>query len=176
MKCLACGKKSVFYFCPKCNADFPSDFSKSRPVEELLTEYKRNTRLKAKFHADKKLGSMELDVLNGIFHIGNIYRSVTELADYSFNTTTPKFEGVIWRRDVTEDICFTYKLHNGVRNAVKIETVVCPYRNDGRYVTVEPPLKLFGYRQQFSEVVHNASDKLASVADELDKLLDADYI
>ncbi len=162
MKCLVCGKGSVSHFCVKCLTNFPTDFSKSRPAEELLTEYHRNKRLKDKFSADKKLGRMELDVLNGIFHIGNCYHSITELKEYSFNSTTPKFEGVVWRRDVTEDIIFTYRLHNGVKNSVKLATVRCPYRNDGKYVTVEPPLKLFGYKQQFAEVVHDISERLAN--------------
>lgn len=141
-----------------------------------MTEYRRNTRLKEKFSPDKKLGSMELDMLNGIFHYGNIYRSVTELKEHAFHSSTPKFEGLIWRRDIVEDIYFTYRLRNGVKNQIKIDTAVCPYRNDGRYVTVEPPLKLFGYKQQFAECMQSAKDNLLTSFAESDMLSDEEYI
>lgn len=172
MECLNCGKKCAFSFCAKCGADFPRDFSRDRPPAELITEYRRNTRLKNVFSCDKKLGTLELDVLNGIFHIGNIYHSITEIDKYSFHTSTPKFSGIIWRRDVEEEIYFTYRLRNGVKNMVKIDTAVCAYRNDGRYVKVEPPLKLFGYQQQFSEVVDAVASRIRQTVRQTEELID----
>lgn len=176
MKCLVCGKKSINRLCSKCKAEFPADFSIDRPAAEVVTEYKRNARLKKNFSPDKKLGILEIDMLDGMFHIGNIYRSVTELKEYTFHTTTPHFDGVIWRRDVSVDIFFTYRLRNGIKNTVRIDTAICPYRNDGRYVTVEPPLKLFGYKQQFAELMQTTGERLRKAIAESDKLLDDEYI
>ncbi len=141
-------------------ADFPNDFSRDRPPAELMTEFVRNTRLKELFSCDKKLGSLEIDVLNGIFHYGNIYHSVTELKQYSIHTSTPKFNGAVWRRDVEVEIYFTYLLRNGIRHTIKIDKATSEYRNSGRYVRVEPPLKLFGYRQQFSEIIEDAAGRI----------------
>lgn len=160
--CLICGKESRSRFCMKCRANIPTDFSRKRPVEEVLTEYKRNERLKKQFSLDRKLGRLELDFLNGIFHFGNIYRSVTELEDYSFFTDTPKFEVMLWRRNVTESIFFVYRLRNGIKNTVKIDNVICAYRDNGKYAAVEPPLKLFGYKQQFAELVQFTKEKLTA--------------
>lgn len=172
MKCLNCGKKSVSDFCTKCNADFPNDFSKDRPITELMTEFHRNRRLKEQFSCDKELGLLKLDMLNGIFHIGNIYHNITELKKYSFHTSTPKFVGILWRRDVEEEIYFTYRLQNGVKNTVRIDTAICSYRNDGNLVNVEPPLKLFGYQQQFSQFVDSAVNRIIKNINHTDKLTD----
>lgn len=163
MRCVHCGKRHLFgHFCIKCRANIPTDFPKSRLPTEKLTDLKRNQRLKQQFQSDMKMGRLDIDTLAGIFRIGNNYHRLTELADYSFHASAPFFKSMIWRREVYENIFFTYQLRNGIRITERIDTAICSYENTGTVTSVAPPLALHGYKQSFRRLITDYREKLRS--------------
>lgn len=163
MECLICGKESSKSICHKCKARLPFDYPKylcNTPIS-LLTEYKRNERLKNKFRCDTKLGKVECDMLNGIIKIKNAYHSIKEFKTCTFFVGEPRFSG-FWRREIYENVYFVYQLRNGIRQSIKVQTAICHYRTDGRYVHIEPPLCVSTYKQVLSGMIDDMQRKLAA--------------
>lgn len=176
MECLICGKESNKNICHKCRSRLPFDYPKyllNSPMD-MMTEYKRNERLKSKFHRDTRLGKVECDILNGIIKIKDAYHSIREFKSCTFYVGEPRFSG-FWRREIYENIYFVYLLRNGVRQSVKVQTAICNYRTDGRYIHIEPPLCVSTYKQVLGGMVEDMQRKLARFGVTEEILAEGDY-
>ena len=123
-------------------------------------QFKRNERLKSKFQCSTKLGTIECDMLNGIIKIKNAYHSIREIKSCTFYAGEPRFSG-LWRRDIYENVWFTYQLRNGIRpKEQKIQTAICHFRTDSQNYYIEPPVCVTVYKQIINGMVEDMQRKL----------------
>ncbi len=165
--CINCGKSSIVVLCRKCRKKIPSGFSRHVAPDDLLSEIKRNEKLKNIFQSDITFGKLQVDTINKLFHIDNGYYRIADLSKYSFYSSEPRFSYGFYRRNVWEDIYFAFTLRDGAglnqeRRVRRIKTVSCAYTNTGNYISVEPSVAMLNMKQLFTQMIEDERNRLKS--------------